>query len=83
MLRSTKRKSNPRLDFSLTNRVDLSQMQISPELPLEYKTMGSIVVHAISVFKCKFNLVVLVLFVNMLNNPALLVVSSLFTLCII
>lgn len=53
----------------------LGQMHIRPGLPAGCKTIGAIVVHTISVFSSNSSRQILLPFINMLNNPAELMVS--------
>lgn len=53
----------------------LAQMTITPTLPSECKTLGSIVLHSVAVFSSNSRYQILLPFVNMLTNPAALTVS--------
>ena len=53
----------------------LAQLTISPRQPLQHRTLGAIVVHTAAVLFCRQRVEILQPFVNMLNNPAALVVS--------
>lgn len=53
----------------------LGQMTVSPELPAECKTLGAVVVHTIAVINCNSRQDILLPFVNMLTNPAALMVN--------
>ena len=53
----------------------LAQLMVKPRQHLQHRTLGAIVVHAIAVFLCQQRVDVLKPFINMLNNPAALVVS--------
>ena len=54
----------------------LAQLGVAPQQPLQHRTLGAIVVHTAAVFFCRQRLAILQPFVNMLNNPAVLVVST-------
>ena len=54
----------------------LEQMFVSPQQPLQYRTILGVVVHAAAVFFGRQKVDILLPFVNMLNNPALLKVCS-------
>ncbi len=54
----------------------LEQMSVSPRQPLQYRTILGVVVHAAAVFFGRQKVDILLPFVNMLNNPALLNVCS-------
>ena len=53
----------------------LAQLAVDPRQPLQHRTLGAIVVHTAAVFLCRQKVTILQPFVNMLNNPAVLVVS--------
>ena len=53
----------------------LAQLRIYPGQPLQHRTLGAIVVHTVAVFLCRQEVSILQPFVNMLNKPAMLVVS--------
>jgi len=59
----------------------LAQLGISPQQPLQHRTLGAIVVHTAAVFFCRQRVYILQPFVNMLNNPAALVVSVSLSVC--
>ena len=52
----------------------LEQMTVSPQQPLQCRIILGVVVHAAAVFFGRQKADVLLPFVNMLNNPALLIV---------
>ena len=54
----------------------LAQMSVDPRQPLQHRTLGAIVVHTAAVFLCRQKVDILQPFVNMLTNPAVLVVSG-------
>ena len=54
----------------------LAQMSVDPRQPLQHRTLGAIVVHTATVFLCRQKVDILQPFVNMLNKPAVLVVSE-------
>ena len=54
----------------------LAQLIVDPMQPLQHRTLGAIVVHTAAVFFCRQRVDILQPFVNMLNNPAALVVSG-------
>ena len=54
---------------------NLAQLRMYPEQPLQHRTLAAIVVHTVAVFLCRQKVSILQPFVNMLNNPAMLVVS--------
>lgn len=54
----------------------LKQMLVSPQQPLQYRTILGIVVHAVTVFFGRQKLDILLPFMSILNNPALLNVCS-------
>ena len=54
----------------------LAQLGVDPRQPLQHGTLGAIVVHTAAVFLCRQKVDILQPFVNMLNNPAVLVVSG-------
>lgn len=58
----------------------LGQMRISPDVPAEWKTLGSIVIHTVAVLNSNSRSHLILPFVNMLNNPASLTVSILMLL---
>ena len=53
----------------------LAQLKMNPGQPLQHRTLAAIVVHAVAVILCRQKVNILQPFVNMLNNPAMLVVS--------
>ena len=53
----------------------LAQLVVDPMQPLQHRTLGGIMVHTAAVFFCQQRIDILQPFVNMLNNPAALVVS--------
>ena len=53
----------------------LEQMRVSPEQPLQCRTILGVVVHTAAVFFRRQNVDILLPFVNMLRNPAVLTVS--------
>ena len=53
----------------------LAQLGVDSRQPLLNRTLGAIVVHTAAVFLCRQKVTILQPFVNMLNNPAVLVVS--------
>ena len=55
---------------------NLAQLRMYPEQPLQHRTLAAIVVHTVAVFLCQQEVNILQPFVNMLNNPAMLVVSG-------
>ena len=57
--------------------VPLAQMTVSPQQPAFCRTLGGIVVHTVSVIMNKVSVDLLLPFVNMLNNPAVLKVKVL------
>ena len=62
----------------LTNELggkDLEQMTVSPQQPLRCRTILGIVVHTATVFFGQQKLAILLPFVNILNNPAALIVT--------
>ena len=59
----------------------LAQLGIAPRQPLQHRTLGAIVVHTAAVFLCRQRVDILQPFVNMLNNPAALVVSASPSVC--
>ena len=54
----------------------LAQLGVAPQQPLQNRILGAIVVHTATVFFCRQRVEILQPFVNMLNNPAALVVSA-------
>ena len=54
----------------------LEQMAVSPRQPLQCRTILGVIVHAAAVFLGRQKVDILLPFVNMLNNPALLNVCS-------
>ena len=54
----------------------LAQLGVYPRQPLQHRTLGAIVVHTAAVFLCQQKVDILQPFVNMLNNPATVVVSG-------
>lgn len=61
----------------LTNKQGgpLAQLCITPELPAMYKTLGAIIIHAVTVIGAHSGLSILRPFVNMMGNPAALAVG--------
>ena len=55
----------------------MAQMKMTPELPLSCKTRCTVVVHATSVILSNSENPILLPFVNMIMNPAALLVSLL------
>ena len=53
----------------------LAQLVVDPMQPLQHRTLGGIMVHTAAVFFCQQRIDILQPFLNMLNNPAALVVS--------
>ena len=53
----------------------LAQLRIYPRQPLQHRTLGAIVVHTAAAFLCRQKIDILQPFMNMLTNPAVLVVS--------
>lgn len=66
----------------LTNKQGgpLAQMTMTQTLPAEFKTLGSVVVHTVAVLSSNSAYPILLPFVNMMTNPAVLSVSSLWIL---
>ena len=60
----------------------LEQMIVSPRQPLQCRTILGVVVHAAAVFFGRQKVDILLPFVNMLNNPALLNVRSQHNICL-
>lgn len=59
----------------------LSQMSVTPDQPVEYKILGCIVVHAVSVFSSNMENVnenFLLPFINMLTDPKAISVSQIY-----
>jgi len=54
----------------------LAQLRIAPRQPLQHRALGAIVVHTAAIFLCRQRVGILQPFVNMLKNPAALVVSA-------
>jgi len=54
----------------------LAQLGVAPQQSLQNRILGAIVVHTAAVFFCRQRVEILQPFVNMLNNPAALVVST-------
>ena len=53
----------------------LAQLGVCPRQPLKHRTLGAVVVHTVAVFFCQQKVDILQPFVNILKNPAALVVS--------
>ena len=53
----------------------LAQLGVCPRQPLKQRTLGAVVVHTVAVFFCQQKVDILQPFVNILKNPAALVVS--------
>ena len=53
----------------------LVQMTASPQQPLMLRTLGPIVTHTASIMLCQQKMDILLPFVNIFNNPAVLAVS--------
>lgn len=54
----------------------LAQLVVDPMQPPKYRTLGAIIVHTAAVFLCQQRVAILQPFVNMLKNPATLVVGA-------
>ena len=54
----------------------LAQLAVEPMQPLQHRTLGAIIVHTAAVFLCRQRVAILQPFVNMLKNPATLVVGT-------
>ena len=54
----------------------LAQLVVGPTQHPKYLTLGAIIVHTAAVFLCQQRVGILQPFVNMLKNPATLVVSA-------
>ena len=54
----------------------LAQLAVEPMQPLQHMTLGAIIVHTAAVFLCQQRVAILQPFVNMLKNPATLVVGT-------
>ncbi len=54
---------------------NLAQMRMTPALPLSYKSLSAIVIHASAVILCNSQYPILLPFANMILNPATLAVS--------
>ena len=54
----------------------LAQLVVEPTQPLQHRTLGAIIVHTAAVFLCRQRVAILQPFVNMLKNPATLVVGT-------
>jgi len=59
----------------------LAQLGVAPQQPLLNRILGAIVVHTAAVFFCRQRVKILQPFVNMLNNPAALIVSESPSVC--
>jgi hypothetical protein len=53
----------------------LAQLRVTPELPAIYKTLGAVVIHTVAVLESSSRKPILLPFVNMMSDPAALVVS--------
>lgn len=54
----------------------LEQMLVSPQQPLQCRTILGVVVHSVAVFFCRQKVDILLPFVNMLKNPSALKVRK-------
>jgi len=59
----------------------LAQLRVTPQQSLQHRILGAIVVHTAAVFLCRQRVEILQPFVNMLNNPANLIVSVSPSIC--
>ena len=59
----------------------LAQLRIAPRQPLQHRALGAIVIHTAATFLCQQRVGILQPFVNMLKNPAALVVSASLCVC--